>query len=710
MDRRFFLKSAGATTAGFLLARPLSGAMRSFEETLSQQVLFGVDYYPDQTPESLWEEDARRIEEAGLTNVRIAEFAWALMEPSEGRFDFAWLRRVVDVLHSHGIGVILGTPSAAPPPWLTQKYPGVFEVNDHGMTLSPEGRRFTCPTNKTYRHLSLNIATEMAKNFASTPGLIGWQIDNELTLGGSSRCYCSFCREGFQEWLRAKYGTLDAINQMWGTAFWSQIYTDFSQIPVPLPSGAPPNPGMALDYDRYQSYANVSFLEEQLRMLRTLCPGHFVTTNNVTLVDTINQRHLFANLNFVASDNYPGFYSVHLAEVGSSAPLTEMTPVISLTHDFSRSVKDGKPFLIMEEQVGKAGQPYFAPQPEKGQLRLWSYQAVAHGAMGINYFRWDTATFGAEEYWHGMLNHDRSKSAGFDEIIRTVGELKVLGSDALQASYAADAAICFDYDSNWAVAIQPGQPKLKYMNEVISWYGAAWAGHYGIDIVDATRDLSRYKIVFAPLMYVLSEKQADTIREYVRGGGIFVAGFRLGVKDPASRIVTTPLPGLLRDVMGVTVKEYVPIYTGKQGVKFSQALNGPDAECQIWADILAPEKADVLATYTLGSYAGDAAITSHSFGKGKAIYIGARLDPASLGRVLNTLTSNAGVKPEIEAPQGVEVTVRESGRNRWVFVLNHTSSQQEVPLSKTYREISANTTRSGQIVLEPYGVSVLQPV
>ena len=703
MDRRNFLKSAGAAT-GLWLARPLSGAMRGFEETISQRLMFGVDYYPDQTPESLWEEDARGIAEAGLNTVRIAEFAWALMEPSEGKFDFTWLHRAVDILHKRGIGVILGTPSAAPPPWLTEKYPEVFEVNDHGMPLGPEGRRFTCPTNKTYRRLSVNMATEMAKSFASTPGVIGWQIDNELTLGSSGRCYCKYCREGFQEWLRAKYGSLDKLNQAWGTAFWSQIYTDFAQVPVPLPSGAPPNPGMALDYDRYQSYANTSFLEEQLAVLRRLCPQHFITTNNVPLVDTLNQRELYANLDFVASDNYPGFAAMYM----EGATALQVVPSISFGHDYGRSIKDGRPFYIMEEQVGKAGQPTFSPQPEKGQVRLWSYQAVAHGAMGVQYFRWDTATFGAEEYWHGMLNHDRSKSPAFDEIVQTVRELKALGPEALYASYASDVAIVFDNDADWAVSIQPGHPKLKYMNEVMTWYGAASAGHYGIDVVDATRPLSRYKVVLAPFMYVVSEKQAENIRQFVRNGGVFITGYRLGVKDPASRIVTTPLPGLLRDVMGVTVKEYVPVYSEKQKVKLAQTFGGAEGDCQLWYDVLAPEKADVLATYTSGRYAGDAAITSHSFGKGKAVYIGAGLDSASLGRVLNTLAASAGAKAELDAPYGVEVTVRESGGKRWVYVLNHSGEQQTVPLKKTYKEAATGAARSGQLVLGPYEVNVLQ--
>jgi beta-galactosidase len=673
-------------------------------------LLFGVDYYPDQTPEALWEQDAAAMAAVGVTNVRIAEFAWALMEPSEGHFDFAWLKRSTGLLHAHGIAVILGTPSAAPPNWLTQKYPEVLMVNDHGMTLGTSGRRFTCPTNRTYRRLSLAVATEMAHTFASTPGVIGWQIDNELTLGDSGRCYCPYCREGFQNWLRKKYGTLDALNSDLGTVFWSRTYTDWSQIPVPLPSGAPPNPGIALDYDRYQSYANASFLEEQLTMLRQACPAHFITTNNASLSDTIDLRELYRNLDFVAGDNYPGFAAMFLGgEPGTDIPAEALAPAISLSHDLLRGIKDGKPFLIMEEQSGKSGQPSFSPQPERGQLRLWSFQAIAHGAMGINYFRWDTANFGAEEYWHGLLQHDRSHSPGFDEIIGTMRESKALGQDALHAPCVADIALCFDYNSDWALGIQPGQPKLKYLPEIMSWYGSLAASQAGIDIVDASGDLSRYKVLCAPAMYIVSARQAEQIRAFVQGGGTFIAGVRLGVKDEHSRIVTTPLPGPLRDVMGVELIDYQPIYSEKQGVQFAGPLGSASAECHIWADILNGERPgiEVLATYTVGDYSGKAAITSHRFGKGRAIYVGAHLEGADLARVLLALLAEQEIAPTIAAQPGVEIARRRAVSKTWTYILNHTGQPQTVKLDGSYRELLTQTAAAGTVELKPYGVSVL---
>jgi len=709
LSRREFIEGSVAVIGAGGLRLPV-WAQTTAAAGGANQLLLGVDFYPDQTPEALWEEDSRMMAETGFTNVRIAEFAWALMEPNEGKFDFAWLRRAVQTLHKHNLAVILGTPSAAPPPWLSLKYPEIIEVNAQGQRLHAGGRRFTCPTNKVYRRLSLTIAAEMARTFAETPGVIGWQIDNEFTLSSSPRCYCNFCQTGFQEWLRSRYGSVDKLNQTWGTVFWSQTYTDFSQVPVPLPSGGDPNPGLALDYDRYQSYANASFLEEQLVMLRQKCPRHFVTTNNVgPPVDYIDLRELYKNLDFVAFDNYPGFFEMLLHEQmkSGSLPAGTISTATAMGHDFARCVKGGKPFMIMEEQSGKAGQKTFSPQPEKGQVRLWTYQAIAHGAMGVNYFRWDTATFGAEEYWHGVLNHDRSKSPAYDEIKQTVKELKALGLELLYSRYPADVALVFDYDCGWALQIQPGHSGLSYVPQVTAWYGAITASHAGIDVIAPGADLSPYKIVFAPLAYVLTEAQATRIRNFVQDGGTFVTSFRLGVKTGSSQIVRTPLPGLLRDVMGVTVEDYVPIYSTRQGVKFSAAFVGADGECGLWVDILQPAGAEVVASYTAGEHAGKAAVTINSFGKGKAVYVGADLDGASLARVLRTLRTSAGVQPAIEVPAGVEMTARRAGNSEWIFLLNNTSVAQTVTLPKAFTDLLTKESHSGTVELSGYGVRVL---
>jgi beta-galactosidase len=341
-------------------------------------------------------------------------------------------------------------------------------------------------------------------------------------------------------------------------------------------------------------------------------------------------------------------------------------------------------------------------------LRLWTYQAVAHGAMGVNYFRWDTATFGAEEYWHGILQHDRSPCPGFEEIRQTLKELKALGKELLESHYVAEAAVIFDYDCAWAVPIQPGHPRLSYLPQVATWYGTLSPSHLGIDVIVAGADLAPYKVVVAPLPYVVSQAQAVRIREFVRNGGTFVAGFRLGVKNEFSQIVRTPLPGLLRDVMGVTVEDYVPIYSEKPGVKLSGFAGAPDGSCGLWADVLQHSSAEVLATYTNASYAGKAAITRNSFGKGKAIYIGADLDAASLARVLGTLAAAAGVQTPMAVPPGIEMTLRQSGGKRWMFLMNHKAEAQTVKLTKPGTDLLTGQARSGEIELSGYGVQVLQ--
>jgi beta-galactosidase len=707
ISRREFMAQAAGLVSACGLKLPLWERAAHFSGTgtvVERPLLLGVDYYPDQTPENLWEEDARMISEAGLTNVRVAEFAWALLEPSEGKLEFNWLHRSIDLLHKHSIAVILGTPSAAPPPWLSEKYPEILMVNDHGTIVRPGGRRFTCPTNKIYRKLSLNIATEMAKAFADTAGVIGWQVDNEFTLQTFARCYCNYCRAGFQDWARQKYGSLDNLNQKWGTSFWSQTYTGWEQIPLPLPSNGEPNPGLVLDYNRYQSYANASFAGAQVAVLRKLCPRHFITTNNVGApLDTLDLRELYHDMDFVSHDNYPGFMQMFMPSDMTTANLALIS---AMGHDSMRSIK-AKPFLIMEEQSGKAGQSFFTPQPHPGQLRLWAFQAIAHGAMGVNYFRWDTAKFGAEEYWHGMLNHDRTKSPGFDEMVETVKAMKALGREALESSYVAETALSFDLDSDWALAVQPGNRKLSYREQLMMWYSALASANTGTDLIHLDEDLSKYKAVFAPVQYVLGERQAENIRKYVRRGGTFVAGFRLGVKDENSRIVDMPLPGLLRDVMGVTVKDYLPVYAEKVGVKLGPELGGADAQCVLWADLLTPQSATVLARYT-GPYEGEAAITVNSFGQGKAIYVGADLDPTSLARVLRSILSMSNSRSDFDAPTGVEVTRRRSAAREWVFVLNHTSGAQRVPLPRRFDSVVGGRISEGTLFLKGYEISVLQ--
>ena len=287
-------------------------------------------------------------------------------------------------------------------------------------------------------------------------------------------------------------------------------------------------------------------------------------------------------------------------------------------------------------------------------------------------------------------------------------ELKSLGPEFLNSGYEADSALYFDYDCSWAIKIQPGHFRLSYSEQATKWYGAASPSHTGIDLIGPGSDFSPYKIVFAPVVYVLSEAQADKIRQYVRGGGVFVTSFRLGVKTESSQIVRTPLPGLLADVMGVTLEDYVPIYAQNPNVKFSPTLAGADAECGIWADILKPSTAEVLATYSSGQHSGKAAITLNKFGSGKAVYVGADLRGPDLSRVLTTFVASAGIKRPIDVPTGVELTVRKSANKRWLCVLNHKSESQTINLDGSFKDAVTQKAHNGATEISPYGVLVLE--
>jgi beta-galactosidase len=676
---------------------------------------YGVDYYPEHWPEERWAEDARLMQEAGFNMVRMGEFAWSLLEPQEGAFALDWLDRAVALLAQHDIRVVLGTPTAAPPPWLTTRYPEVLMVNAKGARVGPGGRRHYCPSSPTYRHLSKCVTQVMATHYASAPTVIGWQIDNELSYGSPSRCYCPACRRSFQDWLCERYGSLDALNKAWGTVFWSQVYTDWTQVPVPLPSGAEHNPSLLLDYHRFQSDAYVSYAREQLDILRETCHDHFVTHNvALPLLDTVNNFDLGANLNFLSEDSYPGFWQILPHTEFGAGMAQQMTPemvsmICAWGYDAIRGNKDGEPFWVMEQQSGSAGQSIFSPSPRPNQLRLWVYQALAHGARAITHFRWRTCAFGAEEYWHGVLDHDGVPRRRYEELKATASEIRALGDDLLNARTEAPVAMIFSYDSDWALGIQPCHPKMSYSFQHIGYYAPFYFSNIPVDIVSPDADLSSYKVVLAPVLHVVAPDLAERLSRFVADGGTLIVSFRSGVKDAHNRVVTQALPGLLADVLGVHVSEYDALYDQAQGVRsLIPGLEG-EAPCELWADVLQPTTAQVLAEYTHDYYAGQPAITLNRWGQGQAVYIGTGLSGETLGRVLVGLAMQKGVTPLLTAPQGLEVARRSSGDTEWWFVLNHNPVQQSVDLSGAFVDARTGQPVDGAIQLEGYGVRVLSP-
>lgn len=659
---------------------------------------FGVDYYPEHWPEERWPEDARLMAEAGLNVVRMAEFAWSRMEPQEGVYDFDWLDRAISILAARDIQVILGTPTASPPPWLMAKHPDAFLVREDGRRKTFGNRREYCPNNPAYHDASRRIVTQMAKHYAEHPSVIGWQIDNEF----GNRCYCPVCARAFQNWLRRRYGTLKEINHRWGTIFWSHLYTAWDQIPVPVATGESPNPGLALDYYRFMSDSYVVYQQMQIDILQAQCPKHLVTHNLMGFkYELIDYFDLARSLDLVTWDNYQRMqWNMH-AQVDPSQG--------ALAADTMRGLK-GRNFWVMEQQAGSGGWEVVSVPPRPGELRLWAYQTIAHGADAVIFFRWRTARFGTEQYWHGLLDHDGYAGRRYEEIKRMGAELSRVGDQIQSSTISPAVAIVLSYDSRFAFQIQGNNPQFSYPVHFHQIYRAFHRRHVPVDIVAPTGDLSKYKLVIAPALHIVPEAAAENLRRFVAGGGVLVVTPRSGVKDEANAVVNQRLPGLLAELCGVEVEQYdslAPDMGNEIEFSIPELASYSPVPAGIWCDVLQPNGAEVAATYAQQFYAGRPAITLNQFGKGKAVYVGV-LDGAALYEALaGWLLGLAGVQPVRTAPECVELSERWQGNRRLLFVLNHSDEEQEVMLGGSFANLLNGESIGDSVAIAPKDVLVL---
>jgi beta-galactosidase len=658
---------------------------------------FGVDYYPEQWPEERWPEDARLMSEAGINVVRLAEFAWSFLEPEPECFDFEWLDRAIKILYERGIQVVLGTPTASAPPWVMAMLPDAYKVNEHGHHLTYGNRCEFCPSHAGYRERGRMITSAMANHYADHPAVIGWQIDNEL----NGRCYCGLCQAGFQDWLQGRYGALEKLNAAWGTAFWSHVYTDWTQIPVPLETGGVPNPGLDLDFRRFMSDTFTDFQQEQVDILRQSCPKHFITHNFMGVgFEQIDYFDLAKPLDFVSWDNYPRT-GWHLDNDVDHAYL-------ALGHDMTRGFK-GKPFWVMEQESGSGGWQTLGMTPRPGEMRLWTYQAIAHGADAIVYFRWRTARFGTEQYWHGVLYHHGQPGRRYDELKVIGSELERVGNQFLGAENRNRVAMILSYDTRWALQAQPNHADFKYASLFSSYYKALHSRNIGVDIVPPNADLSRYRLVIAPALYILPEETARNLRSFVQNGGMLLVTARTGVKDDANAVVDSYLPGLLAEVCGVEVDEY-DVRSSEMSV--SLELNLPDravqtAQARLWFDVLRPTSAQAIATYQSEYFVGRSAITLNHFGGGQAIYVGTLGDDALHDTLVGWALESMDIRSVLATRDGVEAIERWQGDQRLLFLLNHTGEAKGIPIDRSYMDLISGASVQERVTIPPHGVFVL---
>jgi beta-galactosidase len=660
---------------------------------------FGADYYPEHWPEERWPEDARLMAEAGFNVVRLAEFAWSRLEPSDGQFDFGWLDRAIDVLALRDIEVVLGTPTASPPPWLMSRHPDIFIRREDGRRATYGNRREYCPNNSTYREYSRHIVERMAEHYVDNPAVIGWQIDNEF----GDRCYCPVCARAFQDWLRQRYATLDALNDRWGTVFWSHVYTEWDQIPVPLTTGGSPNPGLALDFCRFSSHSYVEYQRMQLGILRSICPDHFVTHNLMGFkYDRIDYYDLARDLDFVSWDNYQRVQWTMDDGVEPSCGALAADTMRGLTR---------QGFWVMEQQAGPSGWDIVSVSPRPGELRLWAYQTIAHGADAVLFFRWRTARFGTEQYWHGLLDHDGRAGRRYQEIKRMGAEIAKAAPKLSGSTLRPAVALLLSYDSRFAFQIQANNPRLSYSEHFEDLYRALYQRQVAVDVVAPTDDLTAYKLVFAPALHVVSHSVAENLRRFVDEGGTLVVTQRSGVKDEANAVVNQRLPGLLSELCGVEVEEYdslAPQMSNAINFEMLPIASQEPIAVSTWADVLEPCGADVVARYTQDYYAGKPAITLNRFGAGQVVYVGTVGGLALYGALVDWLLEIAGVEPILDVPDGVEVTERWLGDQRLLIVLNHSSEPRDMALDGAFVDLLSGDHLNGSAALAPYDVLILE--
>ncbi|MBN1888769.1 MAG: beta-galactosidase [Thermoflexales bacterium] len=647
----------------------------------------GTAYYPEHWPESRWGEDIRLMREAGMNVVRMAEFAWSTLEPSAGQFDFAWLDRAIAQLAEAGIASVLGTPSAAPPAWLVQQYPDMLPVGEDGRRAQFGNRCHYCVNSPEFHAAARRIVAAMAEHFGPNPNVIGWQLDNEY----NRYCYCERCRRLFQEYLARKFGSLDALNEHWATRYWSQSYSAWEQIPIPIGGH---NPGLMLEFRRFITASYRQFQRLQLDALRAhLAPGVWITHNFMGWYDGFDHYEICADLDMASWDWY--VQTTHHDYLSSGA-----------THDLTRGFKR-RNFWLMETQPGHVNWAPVNRSTNKGEARAMAWHAVAHGADAILYWQWRSA-LGGQEQFHGTLVDQSGQPRPFYAEVQALGEDFAKVSSLLAGSTpSAEVAMLNSYDNRWSLHAQRHHRDFDYVAHLTHYYRPLAARNIAADVLSADASLDGYKLVIAPALLMLSDSRAARLEAFVKNGGQLVLTIRSGMKDDYNALLPLRQPGALAEAAGVEVEDYyaLPEPAPVAGEWFK-------GESRLWAERL--KIRDEVGTTVLAYYGtsngwldGQAAVTSHPYGKGCVYYVGAYLDESSQQALLDHITQSAGVQPVLETPAGVEARKRAGAQGEVFIIINHEPAEKRVSLPWAGREHLSGREGS-ELVLEPYGVAIVQ--
>lgn len=672
------------------------------------RMLHGADYNPDQwkdTPE-IWDEDMRLMKLAHCNVMSVGIFAWAALEPEEGRFEFGWLDEIMDRLAENGMYAILATPSGARPAWLSAKYPEVLRVMPNRQRILHGKRHNHCYTSPVYREKTQIINRKLAERYKDHPALLAWHVSNEY--GGE--CHCDLCQEAFREWLKEKYdGNLDKLNHAWWTGFWSHTFTDWSQIESPAPHGEDLIHGLNLDWKRFVTHQTIDFFKNEIAPLREITPDVPVTTNFMGTYPGLDYWKFAPELDVISWDSYPQWHG--------EIPDPDLGASVGFVHDINRSLKGGKPFMLMESTPSMTNWQKVAKLKRPGMHLLSSIQAVAHGSDTVQYFQWRKSR-GCSEKFHGaVVDHCGHENTRVFRDVAEVGKVLEKLDKVVGTTVRPEVAIIYDWGNRWAMedAQAIRRDKVNYQFTCEQHYKTFWQQGIPVDVINMDCDFSKYKLLIAPMLYMVRPGVAERIEEFVASGGTFVTTYWSGIVDENDLCFLGGFPGPLRKVTGIWSEEIDALYD--HDVNFVVPVSGnplnlnKEYKAIELCDLIHAETAEVLATYKCDFYEGRPALTVNKFGDGKAYYIAFRSDFDFLSDFYKQLIKDLNISKvlDTELPEGVTAQKRSDGENDYIFIMNFSPEERKVILpDESFTDMLEGNKVEGEITLPGYGVRILE--
>jgi beta-galactosidase len=651
---------------------------------------FGGDYSPEQWPAEVWREDGRLMQAAGVNLVSLGIFSWGRLEPEPGRYEFAWLDEVLEILQSHGVAVNLATPTAAPPIWLHRLHPEMFPQDEWGHRLGQGARQAWCPSSPAFLEHSLRIVRAMAERYANHPALRMWHVNNELGCH-NAHCYCDVSAAAFQEWLSKRYGVISELNAAWGTAFWSQQYTSWDQVLPPRAAPSFRNPTHVLDFMRFSSDAVLGYYVAERDVLRSITPQIPISTNFMVLNDTnpVDYASWAAEMDIVTNDHY--------AWAANLEPQFEL----SFSADRVRGMSGGRPWMLMEHSTGAVNwQPRNRAKPPATLIRE-NIAYLARGADGLMFFQWRASKSGAEKFHSGMVPHGGTDT----KIWRETAELGAIMGRLAEIKGTvvprADVVMLFDYEAWWAseLASTPSVD-FRYVDGPQALHRALTERGVAVDVLRPGSDISAYSAVVVPNLYLVSDATAAAVRSVVDAGGHVLVTYFSGISDENDHIRLGGYPGAFRDLLGITVEEFYPLLPG-QTVELD---NGWHAD--LWTESVRTRGAEVLSSYSTGDVAGMPAVTRNRLGAGTSWYMSTRLEQTATQALMDQFIDTAGLSAVASASPGVEVMRRVGPQGSYLFAINHTQEEAKVGASGT--DLITGTRHNGTASLAARGVLVVR--